>query len=103
MFFFTLRGEKEHTKTESTIPPQRSMTMSEQTTNRLDWLLGQMNAGWLLEAPVIERPAYYNTTGQVSAFEFVLRHERGCQVVAVHDCPELRAFLRERGLECIAI
>ena len=77
--------------------------MSEQTTNRLDWLLGQMSAGWQLEAPVIERPAYYNTTGQISAFEFVLRHERGCQVVAVHDCPELRAFLRERGLECIAI
>ncbi|MDQ2997518.1 MAG: hypothetical protein M3R61_10730 [Chloroflexota bacterium] len=40
---------------------------------------------------------------QVSAFEFVLRHERGCQVVAVYDCPELRAFLRERGLECIAL
>ena len=77
--------------------------MSEQTTNRLDWLLGQMNAGWRLEAPVIERPVYYNGTGQVSAFEFVLRHERGCQVVAVHDCPELRSFLRERGLECIAI
>ena len=77
--------------------------MLEQTTNRLDWLLGQMNAGWRLEAPVIERPAYNTTTGLVSAFEFVLRHERGCQVVAVHDCPELRAFLRERGLECIAI
>jgi hypothetical protein len=77
--------------------------MSEQTTNRLDWLLGQIKAGWRLEAPVIERPAYFSTAGQVSAFEFVLRHERGCQVVAVHDCPELRAFLRERGLECIAI
>jgi len=62
-----------------------------------------MNAGWRLEAPVIERPAYNTTTGLVSAFEFVLRHERGCQVVAVHDCPELRAFLRERGLECITI
>jgi hypothetical protein len=76
--------------------------MSEQTTNRLDWLLGQINAGWQLEAPVIERAAY-NTIGQVSAFEFVLRHERGCQVVAVYDCPELRSFLRERGLECITI
>ena len=77
--------------------------MSEQTTNRLDWLLGQINAGWQLEAPVIERPVNYNTAGQASAFEFVLRHERGCQVVAVYDCPELRAFLRERGLECIAL
>jgi hypothetical protein len=76
--------------------------MSEQTTNRLDWLLGQINAGWQLEAPVIERPAY-STIGQVSAFEFVLRHERGCQVVAVYDCPELRSFLHERGLECITI
>ena len=43
---------------------------------------------------MIERPVYYHTTGQVSAFEFVLRHERGCQAVAVHDCPELRSFLR---------
>ena len=77
--------------------------MSEQTTNRLEWLLGQMKAGWRLEAPVIERPVYYSRTGQVSAFEFVLRSERGCQVVAIHDCPELRAFLRERGLECITI
>ena len=77
--------------------------MSEQTTNRLDWLLGQMKAGWLLEAPVIERPVSYKTAGQVSAVEFVLRHERGCQVVASYDCPELRSFLRERGLECIAL
>jgi hypothetical protein len=62
-----------------------------------------MNAGWRLEAPVIERPAYATSTGQISAFEFVLRHERGCQVVAAHDCPELRAFLRERGLACSVI
>jgi hypothetical protein len=77
--------------------------MSEQTTNRLHWLLSQIADGWRLEAPVIERPAYYNTAGQVSAFEFVLRHERGCQVIAVHDCPELRSFLQERGLECITL
>jgi hypothetical protein len=77
--------------------------MSEQTTNRLDWLLGQMNAGWQLEAPVIERMAYYDATGEVSAFEFVLRHERGSQVVAVHNCPELRSFLQERGLECTTL
>jgi hypothetical protein len=77
--------------------------MPEQTTNRLQWLLSQLSAGWRLEAPVIERPAPYNETGQVSAFEFILRHERGCQVVAVHDCAELRSFLQERGLDCIAL
>jgi hypothetical protein len=73
--------------------------MSEQTTNRLQWLRGQIAAGWRLEAPVIERPIY-SKTGQISAFEFILRHERGCQVVAIHDCPELRTFMHERGLEC---
>jgi hypothetical protein len=77
--------------------------MIEQTSNRLAWLVGQMRDGWRLEAPVIERPAYYSAGGQVSSFEFVLRHKRGFQVVAVHDCPELRAFLSDRGLECIAI
>ena len=77
--------------------------MPEQTTDRLDWLRGLLEAGWRLEAPVIERPVYYAASGQVSAFEFVLRHDRGCQVIAVHDCPELHAFLRERGLECIAL
>jgi hypothetical protein len=82
---------------------QRSIAVSKQTTNRLDWLFDQMKAGWRLEAPVIERPVYYSTTGQVSAFEFVLRSERGCQVIAVHDCPELRSFMQERGLECVTI
>ena len=77
--------------------------MIEQTTNRLTWLVGQMRDGWRLEAPVIERPAYRGAGDQASSFEFVLRHDRGCQVVAVHDCPELRAFLHERGLECTAI
>jgi len=77
--------------------------MSELTTNRLDWLKGQIDAGWRLEAPVLERPVGYSASGQASAFEFVLRHERGCQAIAVHDCPELRAFLEERELECIAI
>jgi hypothetical protein len=77
--------------------------MSEQTTHRLQWLLSQMAAGWRLEAPVIERPASYSANGQASAFEFILRHDRGCQVVSVHDCPELRSFLHERGLECTTI
>jgi hypothetical protein len=77
--------------------------MYEQTTSRLQWLLSQMAAGWRLEAPVLERPVPYNADGQISSFEFVLRHERGCQVITVHDCPELRSFLQERGLKCIAI
>ena len=77
--------------------------MSEQTTNRLDWLLEQMNAGWQLEAPVIERPVNYNTTGQVSAFEFVLWHERVYQVAAVADCPELHRFLADHMLATMSV
>ena len=77
--------------------------MPERTTNRLEWLKGQIQAGWRLEAPVIERPVFYAASDRASAFEFVLRHEQGCQVIAIHDCPELQAFLRERGLECIAL
>jgi hypothetical protein len=61
-----------------------------------------MAAGWRLEAPVIERSVYYKT-GQMSAFEFILRHERGCQVIAIHDCPELRTFMQELGLECTTL
>jgi hypothetical protein len=62
-----------------------------------------MAAGWRLEGPVIERPVYRSAEGQTSAYEFVLRNERGCQVVAVNDCPEVRAFLRERGIDSITL
>ncbi|HEX9371985.1 MAG TPA: hypothetical protein VF897_13305 [Roseiflexaceae bacterium] len=77
--------------------------MREYATNRLQWLLGQLAAGWRLEAPVIERPIDRGSGGWTSAFEFILRHDRGCQVVAVHDCPEVRSFIDERGLESIAL
>jgi hypothetical protein len=56
-----------------------------------------------LEAPVIERPVYRDTSGRASAFEFILRHERGCQVVAVPDCPELHSFLDEHGIEVVVL
>ena len=76
--------------------------MFEYTTNRLQWLMEQMRAGWRRDAPVIERPSYAGA-GRTSAFEFLLRHERGCQVIAVQDCSEVRAFMQERGLSSIAI
>src|SRR5262245_733102 len=66
----------------------RSAIMPAHSTDRLRSLLGRMDEGWRLEAPVIERPAYQSPVGRVSAFEFVLRHEGGCQVIAVPDCPE---------------
>jgi hypothetical protein len=77
--------------------------MPAQATDRFRSLLGRMDEGWQLEGPVIERPAYQSLSGPVSAFEFILRHERGCQVIAVPDCPELRRFLDERGLAVVAL
>jgi hypothetical protein len=75
--------------------------MFEYATNRLQWLVGQLAAGWRLEAPVFERLVHRGMAGKTSAFEFVLRNELGFQVVAVNDCPEVRAFLEERGIACI--
>ena len=77
--------------------------MLEYAISRLQWLRGQLAAGWRLEAPVIERPIYRGAVAQTSAFEFVLRDERGCQAVAVVDCPEVRLFLKERGLERVSL
>ncbi len=71
--------------------------------NRLQWLRAQMADGWRLEGPVIERSVYSSASRRTSAFEFVLRHERGCQVLAINDCPEVRSFLSERRLECVCL
>ena len=70
---------------------------------RLRWLQAQLAAGWRLEGPVIERSVYLGAERRASAFEFLLRHERGCQTLAIGDCPEVRRFLRERRLECVSI
>ena len=75
--------------------------MLEYTTNRFQWLQSQIAAGWRLEGPVLERAVYIN--GRASAFEFILRHERDCQVIAVPDCPEVRDFLQERQLASVAL
>ncbi|GAB4206877.1 MAG: hypothetical protein OHK0022_34450 [Roseiflexaceae bacterium] len=72
-------------------------------TERLNWLKHQIASGWRVEAPVIERAALYSSGGQLSAFEFILRHDHGCQVVAVPDCPELRAFLSEQALSVVSL
>ena len=71
------------------------------STERLQWLTNKIAEGWQLEAPVIERPAYRDRAGCASAFEFILRHERGRQAVAVADCPELHSFLIEHGIEVV--
>lgn len=77
--------------------------MGEYTTSRLEWLQSSIAAGWRLEAPVLERVAYVGSGRRTSAFEFVLRHEPGYQVIAIADCPEVRRFLQERQLESIAL
>jgi len=77
--------------------------MPEYTTNRLQWLQSQIAAGWRLEAPVLERSVYIGADNRASAFEFVLRHERGCQVIAVPDCPEVRHFLQEQQLASVVL
>lgn len=77
--------------------------MLEYATNRLQWLQSQIAAGWRLDAPVLERAVYVSANDRGSAFEFVLRHERGYQVIAIPDCPEVRRFLQERQLACVAL
>lgn len=77
--------------------------MMDQSIDRLWWLQNQIAAGWRLEAPVLERSIFVSAEDRTSAFEFVLRHERGCQVIAIPDCPEVRHFLRERQLECVVL
>jgi hypothetical protein len=72
-------------------------------TARLDWLKHQIAQGWRVEAPVIERFASYHADDRAPAFEFILRHEHGCQAVAVPDCPELRSFLLEHSLSTISL
>jgi hypothetical protein len=77
--------------------------MPAQAADRLNDLMGRMREGWTLMAPVIERADYHGSSSPTSAFEFVLRHELGCQVIAVPDCPQLRQFLDERGLDVVAL
>lgn len=71
-------------------------------TEQLAWLQWQMKQGWRVEAPVIERSSAYNARG-TGAYEFVLRHEQGCQAICVPDSPELRCFLREQALPVISL
>ncbi|HEU5014922.1 MAG TPA: hypothetical protein VFT66_20540 [Roseiflexaceae bacterium] len=73
------------------------------STDRLEWLRHQLSRGWRVEGPVIERAMFYWVPHPTSAFEFVLRHEDGCQVVAVPDCPALRSFIRERALLVVTL
>lgn len=77
--------------------------MTTRSTDRLEWLRHQLLQGWRVEGPVIERTVFYSTPHPTSAFEFVLRHSDGCQVVAVRDCPALRSFIREQVLLVVTL
>lgn len=73
------------------------------STDRLDWLRQQIAQGWRVEGPVIERATYPSIRAPAQAFEFVLRHDTGCQVVAVPDCTELQSFIREQALLVVTL
>lgn len=70
---------------------------------RLDWLKRQIEQGWQIEQPVIQRAVLAGVTHQPAAYEFVLRQEYGCQVVAVPECPEVAHFLHEHALPVIIL
>lgn len=67
---------------------------------RLQWLHSQLAAGWQLAGPAIERSG---GGARTSTFEFMLRGERGCQLLAISDCPEVRRFMQERRIGCVQI
>lgn len=71
--------------------------MTASALDRLEWLKRQIALGWQVEAPVIER-ATERPSDYSLAYEFILRHDRGYQVIAVPDCPELQRFIREHAL-----
>jgi hypothetical protein len=75
--------------------------MTANATERLNWLKRQIAQGWTIDVPVIERVTSYGFVGQENALEFILRHEEGCQVVAVPDGPEVRVFLKENAFTTV--
>jgi hypothetical protein len=75
--------------------------MTANATERLDWLKRQIAQGWKIDVPVIERMVAYGFAGQENALEFILRHEKGCQVIAVPDGPEVRVFLQENAFTTV--
>lgn len=77
--------------------------MSNVEHERMALLLRQLQLGWQVEAPVIERVVFTGPHGLASAFEFVLRNEHTCQVIAVPNCDEIQRFLRERTLTVVAL
>ena len=70
---------------------------------RLDWLKQQLAHGWQIDTPVIQRPVRQGFRAQPSAYEFILRQEWGCQVVAVPECPEVQHFLSEHDLGVVTL
>ncbi len=74
--------------------------MVEYSVFRMQWLCSQLAEGWRLEGPAIERAS---ANARTSTFEFMLRGERGCQLLAINDCPEVRRFMQERRIDCVLI
>jgi hypothetical protein len=77
--------------------------MVENQPDRLHWLHQQLQRGWHLKPPALERPAILRTEDSMSVFDFVLTHEQGCQVITVSDSHELRQFLTENGVGVVAV
>ncbi len=77
--------------------------MAEYIPDRLYWLHQQLERGWRLQPPALERPANPHTEAPKSVFDFVLAHEQGCQVITVSDSRELRQFLTEHGVGVVAV
>ena len=77
--------------------------MVEYQPDRLHWLHQQLQRGWRLKPPALERPAIVSTADSTSVFDFVLTHEQGCQVITVSDSHELREFLTENDVRVVAM
>lgn len=65
---------------------------------RLSQLQAWLDAGWVIEEPVLQRSVYHGLNGRVCAFEVVVRHRERRQVIALHDAPDVQLFLLQRRL-----
>ena len=77
--------------------------MGEYQPDRLDWLHQQLERGWCLKPPALERAAAVNTQDLMSVFDFVLTHEQGYQVITVTDSHELHEFLTKYDVDVVAV
>lgn len=71
--------------------------------SRLAQLQSWIAAGWQIEEPVLLRSAYYGIRGRVCAFEVVVNCQGERRVVALHDVPEVQAFLSQHDLSILDV